>query len=105
MWVVLLAKEPKPDAVVWPGRRALGFVDAVGWPLAWIVMALHLPKPAGLMGPAIITIAALAAASRAFRALYRNERYWFTTWRWGVPVAILLVAGLVLKVAIVATRG
>ena len=37
------------------------------------------------------------AAARLTRALRRNERYWFGTWRWGRVLAILMAVGLLLK--------
>lgn len=99
MWI-LLARIPAPDAPYWPGRRLLAGVDALGWPLAWAVLATQLPQPAGVVGPMVIAIAVLCAIGRARRALWLNHRYFFTTWRWGWWLLGLLVIGLVLQLAL-----
>ena len=96
MWL-LVAREPRPDAPYWRGRRLLAAVDALLWPLLWAVLLDHAPKPVGLMGPAAIAVAILCAIGRLHRALFLNHRYLFTTWRWGRSAAALLLIGLVLK--------
>ena len=50
MWL-LVAREPTPDAPYWPGRRLLAAVDAAVWPLLWVLVFSHAPKPVGLIGP------------------------------------------------------
>lgn len=99
MWLVL-TRAPLPDAPYWPGRRLLALVDAVGWPVAWIAVAMHLPQPAGIVGPMVIALAVLSALARAYRAALQNHRYYFTTWRWGRVALGLLLIGMVLKVAL-----
>ena len=99
MWI-LIARRQLSDASVWPGRRVLGTVDALAWPFAWVIVATHLPSPSGLVAPVIIAIGVMAAIRRVWRAVFRNERYRFTTWRWGVPVLSLLVVGLLIKTAL-----
>ncbi len=99
MWLVL-TRAPLPDAPYWSGRRTLALVDAVAWPAAWIALAMHLPQPAGIVGPMVIALAALSALGRAHRAAWLNHRYHFTTWRWGRVAAGLLLIGLVLKLAL-----
>ena len=47
MWL-LVAREPRPDAPDWPGRRLLAAIDAVAWPLMWVLLIRHVPGPAGL---------------------------------------------------------
>ena len=54
MWLVL-TRAPLPDAPYWPGRRLLALVDAVGWPVAWIAVAMQLPQPAGI-GSLVISV-------------------------------------------------
>jgi uncharacterized membrane protein YhhN len=68
--------------------------------LAWIALAVHLPRPTGVVGPVIIAFAALCAFGRVHRALWLNHRYRFTTWRWGRAVLGLLLFGFVLRVAL-----
>jgi hypothetical protein len=99
MWLVV-AREPKPDVPYWPGRRLLAAVDAVVWPLLWVLVFSHAPKPVGLVGPFVAAVALLCALGRLHRALWVNHRYWFTTWRWGRIAAVLLLMGVVLKLAI-----
>ena len=96
MWLVV-AREPKPDVPYWPGRRLLAAVDALVWPLLWVLVFSHAPKPVGLVGPFVATVALLCALGRLHRALWVNHRYWFTTWRWGRIAAALLLMGVVLK--------
>ena len=37
MWL-LVARGPRPDAPDWPGRRMFAAVDAVVWPLLWVLL-------------------------------------------------------------------
>ncbi len=99
MWLVL-TRAPLPDAPYWPGRRLLALGDAIAWPAGWIVLATHLPQPAGIVGPMVIALAALSAIGRAHRAAWQNHRYHFTTWRWGRVAFCLLLLGGVLKLAL-----
>ena len=96
MWLVV-AREPRPDAPYWPGRRVLAAVDAAVWPLLWVLVFSHASKPVGLVGPFVVAVALLCALGRLHRGLWVNHRYWFTTWRWGRVAAALLMIGVVLK--------
>lgn len=98
MWV-LIAREPKPDASYWSGRRLLAVIDALLWPLLWVLAIRSAPGPVGLMGPFAMAVAVLCAAGRLHRAVWVNHRYWFTTWRWGRLAAALLCIGAMLKLA------
>jgi len=98
MWL-LIAREPRPDATYWPGRRWLAVVDAAVWPLMWVLVFGHVPEPVGLVGPFVTAVAVLCAFQRLHLALWVNHRYWFTTWRWGRVVAALWLMGAVLKLA------
>lgn len=98
MWL-LVARETRPDAPDWPGRRWLAVVDATGWPLLWVLLFRHAPEPVGLVGPFVTAVAVLFGLGRLHRALWVNHRYWFTTWRWGRVAVALMVVGAVLKVA------
>lgn len=99
MWIVL-RNVPRPDIPVWPGRRWLAFADAVSWPAVWIAVALRLPRPGGVVVPVIMALAGLFAVRRCWQAIVMNERYRFTTWRWGYPVAMLMVLGIFIKLAL-----
>jgi len=101
MWIVI-ARTPRPDAPIWPGRIALAAVDAVAWPMLWVVAAWHAPAPTGLVAPVVSATAALAAIVRLNRALSANERYWFTTWRWGKIAAAGILIGWILQLTLVA---
>ena len=63
-------------------------------------LAAQLPHAAGIVGPAVMALAALSAIGRVRRAAWQNHRYHFTTWRWGRAAAGLLVVVLALKVAL-----
>ena len=99
MWL-LVAREPRPDAPVWAGRRWLAAVDAVAWPAAWVVLVHHVPAPVGVVGPFVTAVAVMSALGRLHRALCVNHRYWFTTWRWARIVAGLWLMGMVMKLAL-----
>ena len=96
MWL-LIAREPAPDVPYWAGRRVLAAVDAVAWPLIWVLLFSHAPKPVGLVGPFVAAVALLCGLGRLHRALWVNHRYRFTTWRWGRVVAALLLIGAIMK--------
>lgn len=98
MWL-LVARAPRPDAPDWPGRRLLAAVDAVAWPLMWVLLVRHAPQPIGLVGPFVTAMAVLFGLLRLHRALWVNHRYWFTTWRWSKVAGTMLVVGVVLKLS------
>lgn len=99
MWL-LLAREPTPDAPYWPGRRLLAAVDAAFWPLLWVLVFSHAPKPVGIVGPFVAAVALLCALARLRRAVWANHHYRFTTWRWGRIAAALLLLGVVLRLTL-----
>ena len=98
MWI-LVAREPRPDALDWPGRHALAALDAVLWPVLWILVFRHAPQPVGLVGPFFTAVAVVCALGRLHRALWVNHRYWFTTWRWGKVAVAMWLLGAVMKLA------
>ena len=98
MWL-LVAREPRPDAPDWPGRRLLAAVDAVIWPLMWVLLVRNAPQPMGLIGPFITALAVLIGLGRLHRAVWVNQRYWFTTWRWGKVLGAILLIGAVMKLS------
>lgn len=98
MWL-LVAREPRPDAPDWPGRRLLAAVDAVIWPLMWVLLIQQVPGSAGLVGPFVTAMAVLLGLGRLHRALWVNHRYWFTTWRWGKVLGAMLLIGAVMKLS------
>jgi hypothetical protein len=100
MWL-LVAREPLPDASYWPGRCLLAAVDAVVWPLLWVLTFSEVSAPLGLVGPFVCTVAFLCGLGRLHQALWLNHRYRFTTWRWGRIAAALVLVGLVMKVMLV----
>lgn len=98
MWL-LVAREPRPDAPDWPGRHLLAAVDAVAWPLLWVLIIWQVPGSAGLVGPFVTALAVLLGLGRLHRALCVNHRYWFTTWRWGKVLGAMLLVGTVMKLS------
>jgi hypothetical protein len=96
MWIAVLRSPPR-DVAYWPGRRLAASVDAIGWPALWVMAVAVYPGQTGLSGPVIQTLAIILAVRRTYQAVCRNERYRFTTWRWGVPVTFLLALGAATK--------
>lgn len=103
MWVIV-SRAPAPDVEVWPGRRTLALIDAVGWPAGWAAWLLGLTVPLGLAGQFALACCGVFALRRAWRAVGENHRYHFTTWRWGCRLAPLLLFGYGLKLAAVLDR-
>ena len=99
MWL-LVAREPRANAPYWTGRRWLAALDAVGWPLFWVLLLGQINAPVGIVGPMVVAIALLFSAERIHRAMWANHRYWFTTLRWGRAVTALMMIGMVLKLAV-----
>ena len=97
--LLIFAREPRADAAHWPGRHLLAALDAVLWPVLWVVLVRQVPGPAGLVGPFVTALAVLLGLGRLHRALWVNHRYRFTTWRWGKVVGALLVMGMAMKLA------
>ena len=97
MWI-LFARSPKPDARYWVGRRCFAALDALVWPAVLIALVIQAPYPTGIFGEMLVALAAIAALRRLHLALLRNERYWFSLRRWGIPILVLLAVGEVLKV-------
>jgi len=52
----------------------LAAIDALVWPLLWVIGISHVPKPVGVMGPVITALALLYAIGRLHRALWLNHR-------------------------------
>jgi len=94
---VVVYRRPKPDANQWPGRSWLAVLDAMLWPALWIAAVAAVQDRAGIAGPVAIAFLVVFAAVRMTRAIRCNERYWFSSWRWGRVLAILVATGLLLK--------
>lgn len=91
-------RRPRADATRWRGRVVVALLDAVLWPGAWIVLALSHGRSLGAVGQAVFVLAVIALAMRVRTALFRNERYFFTTRRWAVPLLGLVVYAGALKI-------
>ena len=68
MWI-LINREPRPDALDWPGRRWLTAIDAVGWPAAWVAFVPSAPVPTGVIGQVAVAVAVWCGLGRLHRAL------------------------------------
>ena len=99
MWLVI-QRQPRPDAHVWTGRRALAALDAAAFPTLWVLAVVYAPFTTGVLGAAVAAVAVLVALTRLTTAIWRNERYRFTAWRWARLVASLLLIALMLKLVI-----
>ena len=97
---VVLQRSPVPDATYWPGRRVLAATDAIGWPALWIAVIVAAPFRTGVAGALLITLMLWFSLTRLRTAVIENQRYRFTTWRWGRPIVVILVIGAVLKAAL-----
>jgi hypothetical protein len=100
MWL-MFARAPRPDAQVWPGRRALAVVDAVAWPGACALFLVGQSLAQGVATHVVLAGCMVAALRRVHRALARNHRYHFTAWRWGRWLAMALCFGFALKLTAV----
>ena len=98
--LVVLARERRPLATIWAGRRWLAGIDALLWPGLWIVGLGFAPFSTGVAGLLLVACALWCAVQRLREAVLENERYRFTTWRWGRPVVGLLLIGALLKLAL-----
>ena len=98
MWMVWV-RPAQPDAPWWPGRRRLAAIDAVAWPVGWVLVIQQAAPPVGVARPVLTALAVLAAVWRLHSALCENHRYRFTTWRWAKIAAGLMLVGLVMKAA------
>jgi hypothetical protein len=96
MWVLFARAQP-PDAPYWSGRRWLAAVDAVMWPGLWVLAVQRLPAATGLVGALVCTWAVAAGLHRLQTALRHNNRYRFTTWRWGKLLGWVLLIGALLR--------
>ena len=97
---LIVAREPEADAPYWPGRRWIAAIDGLVWPVMWVVVIANIPAPVGVVGAVGTAFALLAALRRLHRAVWNNQRYRFTTWRWGRPVVIMVLIGWVLKLSL-----
>ena len=96
MWI-LFASSPRPDAAYWRGRRFLAGVDALLWPGLWLAVLFCGPFETGSVGAVAGVGLVASAVSRLRLALFRNERYRFTTWRWGTWLSVAVAVGLLAK--------
>ncbi len=96
MWL-LISRTPRPDAAYWPGRRLLALLDAVAWPTLWVGLLVRAPFRTGVVGTVAMALLVTIAARRSHKAIFRNERYRFTTWRYGLVLTWSAVVGAVMK--------
>lgn len=97
MWLLLLRRDPKPDATYWLGRRWLAALDAVAWPAGAFALVWQWLPVGSLSGAVPGAFCVIAAVLRLHRAIWRNHRYRFTTWRWGRIGLVLTCFGLLLR--------
>ena len=97
---LIVAREPAADAPYWPGRRWIAAIDALVWPVMWVVVIANIPVPVGVVGAVGTAFAVLTALSRLHRAVWDNHRYRFTAWRWGRLVLAMALFGWVVKLSL-----
>ena len=83
----------------------LASLDALVWPAAWIGVVTTTASSAGVVGALAVALAVLLSIGRLRTAVYFNHRYVMTTWRWGKPVAGLLIIGVLMKAVLGLTAG
>jgi hypothetical protein len=64
----------------------------------WLIAISVIPYNTGVLGILAKAVLVLVALRRCQRALFRNERYRFSTLRWGVPILALVALGELMKV-------
>lgn len=94
---LVITRAPRQDAAYWPGRRWLALLDALAWPALWAIAVIEAPFSTGLVGAVALSFLGVIAARRSHRAIFRNERYCFTIWRWGLALAGLVAVGAATK--------
>ena len=99
VWIVV-QRAPAPDMPYWSGRRWLAALDAVAWPLAVWSLLGRVPGKAGLVLPVASALLVLRGLSRLHTAVWLNHLYRFTTWRVLGVLAVLVVVGVVLSIAV-----
>ena len=97
---LIFVRQMRPDAHVWRGRKLLALLDAVAWPGLWIYAVRQATFQTAVVGDVLVAVAVLIAGFGSVQALSHNERYRFTTWRWGRLALVLIAFGLLLKMAI-----
>ena len=102
--LMFLALSPRPDVPVWRARRALAALDALAWPALFAGLAVQQLSGAGVVQGVILAVCGWAAMARTRRALCNNERYRFTTWRWGKVLFALLAVALCLQITLFLAR-
>lgn len=98
VWIVV-QRASAPDLPYWSGRRWLAAIDAIAWPVGLWVLLGRVPGKAGLVLPMASAVLVLWGLSRFHKAVWLNHRYRFTTWRVLGILAVLVIVGLVQKIA------
>ena len=65
--------------------------------MAWLIAISAIPYDTGVLRIFSRAVLVLVALGRCQRALFRNERYRFSTLRWGVPILTLVALGELMK--------
>src|SRR4051794_13119163 len=97
MWLILV-RAPPPDAQYWPGRRWLATIDAMSWPALGAYALSRIAASGGIVVAVLLALLVVCGLRRVITALTANQRYRFTTWRYGRWLAYLLLIGALLKV-------
>jgi hypothetical protein len=77
---VLLSRQPRQDAIDWPGRRSLALLDALVWPLGLMLTTVIFNLvPLGVTMRATLLVIALWTCLRCAKAMWYTPQYCFTT--------------------------
>lgn len=96
MWLVL-APRIRPDVHVWPGRRLVSAVDALGWPAGIAIWIAEVPVETGIVGTVGMACCGMFALPRLARAVFANERYRLTSVWVGKLLGASIAVGAALK--------
>ena len=99
MWI-LFARAPLTDRPYWTGRRTLAALDALLWPALAVLLLAQVPGAPGVLKPVLGAVTLLVALHRLHVAWFRNHRYRFTTAWLTRALVVLLLIGVMLKVAL-----
>lgn len=97
----IIARAPRPDVVVWPGRRWLAGLDAIAWPALTLLLVMNRSFTTGLVGSVAMSLAALLLLRRLSRAWLCNESYRFAALACARWLGALLAFGVSLKLTAV----
>lgn len=84
----------------WQGRRIIAALDAVAWPAAWAWVVTQKIPSGGLTTRWLLALLVCIAVRRLYRAVFENETYGISTWRWAKVLAWVWLFGMALRLVV-----